>query len=436
MSDALFFPPLTRLCVPLRTVWRKQRSGLQYWGASWTQKGVYRAHCPHPQFMKGDYSLLISRVVPEDGGVYFCSVEHLGLTTTVTVTLRVMAVSIFPSVPIPGGKVSVTCDVTPWPVGASVQWMLNNQSYSPPSVSTSNKNTMVMQQVAMKLTGTWTCVLGYKGREGRVSADLSVKGIIHPPTDDTRVYAAVGSAVHLPCVFSPGFTPSSSLWEKLQPASFFSKLTPDRLPPSFFTPPPSDQSPLDKSAGLKEVDFQDGGRYRCSGTIQGQSLTRVMKLVVAKSEWSCQHSATLTCQLSDDSEVTGYEWLQVTSEVNGSQTVRSVHQGETLSISLLSEDTWTTWVCLFSKKDGILGNVTYQVQMTSSLTGQRSTGLSQNTVAVVGLSVLLLVLLLVLAQTYKNVQRRKRILQYPALEGIVHSISNEREKRERTRVKE
>lgn len=91
MSDALFFPPLTRLCVPLRTVWRKQRSGLQYWGASWTQKGVYRAHCPHPQFMKGDYSLLISRVVPEDGGVYFCSVEHLGLTTTVTVTLRVMA---------------------------------------------------------------------------------------------------------------------------------------------------------------------------------------------------------------------------------------------------------------------------------------------------------------------------------------------------------
>ncbi|KAI3361143.1 hypothetical protein L3Q82_013340, partial [Scortum barcoo] len=75
--------------------------------------------------------------------------------------------------------------------------------------------------------------------------------------------------------------------------------------------------------GLKEVGFEDAGRYRCSGTIKGQRLSQNMQLVTAK----------------------------------------------------------------------------------SGLSGQKSSGVSRNTAAIVSLSFLLLVLLLVLAQMYKNHQR-------------------------------
>lgn len=107
---------------------------------------------------------------------------------------------------------------------------------------------------------------------------LSLTGIIQPPKDNTKVYAAVESAVTLPCVFSPGLIPSSPVWEKLKPGSLL-KSVPNRL--SFS---PSSLPTFDKSATLKEVWFEDEGMYRCSGTVEGQRLTRNMQLVVAKSK--------------------------------------------------------------------------------------------------------------------------------------------------------
>ena len=56
------------------TVWRKEKNGLQYRGASWTQ----RAKCPHSQFERGDFSLQLNDVTEQDGGIYTCKVvgEH------------------------------------------------------------------------------------------------------------------------------------------------------------------------------------------------------------------------------------------------------------------------------------------------------------------------------------------------------------------------
>lgn len=71
-------PPSTNDTVSVNsTVWRKQKSGLQYWGASWSQKGSQgsRIRCPHSQFEKGDYSLQINDVTEEDGGFYSCNLE-------------------------------------------------------------------------------------------------------------------------------------------------------------------------------------------------------------------------------------------------------------------------------------------------------------------------------------------------------------------------
>lgn len=158
---------------------------------------------------------------------------------------------------------------------------------------------------------------------------------------------------------------------------------------------------------------------------------------------------TLTCQLTDSSEVTDYEWVHVVYDLNGTQSVGSIQKGKTLSISKVSEENMGEWTCLFYGKEGILGNVTYHIQLMSKfsllydnmlqiskiyrpywidhhakchilplfvfilffpaggLSGQKSSGLSHNTTAVVGLSFLLLVLLLILAQMYKNYQRVK-----------------------------
>ncbi|XP_047188169.1 lymphocyte activation gene 3 protein [Scophthalmus maximus] len=422
------------------TVWRKQKSGLQFWGSSWSQKGIQRVHCPHSQFERGDYSLQINSVREEDGGVYSCTVEGQG--DEYMVMLRIIRVSISPSVPISGKDVSVTCDVTPGPQGPTVQWMLNDSPFLPQTgILETNGETfdsIVREKATARLTGNWTCVVGYKGKEGRASAALSVKGIIQPATDDTKVYAAVGSAVTLPCVFTPGLIPALPVWEKLQPVSHL-KPAASRLPASFSPSSQSSQAPWDKSAILKEVGLKDEGRYRCSGTVQGQRLARNIQLIVATIDNSVpskkKGAGTLTCQLSDTSEVTEYEWVHVTYDPSATQSFRSIQKGKTLSLNQVSEENWGEWACRFSGKEGNLGNITYHVQMMSGLSGQKSSGFSYTTAAVVGLSFLLLVLLLILAQLYKNHQRRKGIFQYPALETIVHTISNEREERERNPMK-
>ncbi|XP_068998594.1 lymphocyte activation gene 3 protein-like [Embiotoca jacksoni] len=413
------------------TVWRKQKSGLQYWGSRWSRKGVSRVQCPHSQFERGDYSLQMISLREEDGGLYSCKVEVGDEVTENLVLLRIIKVSISPSVPIWGSNVAVTCNVTPWRDGASVQWLLNNSPFVPQSgISSIRAGSVVKKKATAGVTGDWTCVVGYQGKEGRASATLSVRGIIQPSRDNTKVYAVVGSAVTLPCVFSSGLSPSGSVWEKQKTGSLFKHV------PSLSASSSSAQLPWDKSASLNEVGFGDAGEYRCAGTIEDQKITRNMQLVVAKivSEKK-KDSMTLTCQLTDTSEITEYEWLQVIYDLNGTESVGPVLKGKTLIISKVSEEKWGEWTCRFYGKEGILGNITYHAHQMSGLSGHKSSGVSHNTATVVGLSFFLLVLLLVLAQMYKNHRRRKRIFQFPALETIVHTVSNEQEERKRNQVK-
>ncbi|XP_053182428.1 lymphocyte activation gene 3 protein-like [Scomber japonicus] len=416
------------------TVWRKLKSGLQYWGSSWAQNGVQRVQCPHSQFERDDFSLQINRVTEEDGGLYSCLVQHKGNSVENVVILRVIRVSVSPAVPISGDALSITCKVTPLPSGAKVQWKLNNSPFYFTNYRNTDKS-VVMQKATRRLSGNWTCIVSYKGKEGRASASLSVKGIMQPPKDNTKVYAAVGSAVTLPCVFASGLKPFGSEWEKLKTGST-SKPALGHLPPSFSLSSQSYEMPWDKSARVEEVGYMDEGSYRCSGIIGRQQVTRTMQLVVAKIDSSKTKAAvTLTCQLTDASDVTDYEWVRVTYDINGTQSVGPTQKGKTISISRESDE-WGEWACLFYGKEGILGNITYHVPLMAGLTGQKLKGLSHNTTAVVGLSILLVVLLLILVQMFKNHQRRKRIFQYPALETIVHTISNEREERERNQTKE
>lgn len=78
-------------------------------------------------------------------------------------------------------------------------------------------------------------------------------------------------------------------------------------------------------------------------------------------------SVTLTCQLTDASEVTKYEWVQMVYDLNGTQSVGSIQKGKTLKISKVSDENWGEWACRFHGKEGILGNVTYHIPLMSKL---------------------------------------------------------------------
>ncbi|XP_008290908.1 lymphocyte activation gene 3 protein isoform X2 [Stegastes partitus] len=349
------------------------------------------------------------------------------------VAQNMFRVSVSPPALLWGNDVLLSCSVTPRPDVASFNWKLNDGPLDP-QIRTSSDGASVSLKASLRLSGNWTCEVTSGGREGRASAALTVRGILQPSKEDVRFYAAVGSVGSLPCIFSPGLKPSGSLWEKLKPGSLFQPAV-DRLPASFSSSSSPAQLPWDKSARVDPVGLEDGGRYRCSASVEGQRLARNMKLVVAKIVQTKEKgSVTLSCHLSDTSEVTEYDWLQVTFDPNGTESARSVLKGKTVRMSQESEQ--NQWTCRFYGKEGILGNITHRAQLMAGLTGHSSSsGQSQNMAALVGLGLLLLVLLLVLAQMYKNHRRRKQIFQYPALETIVHSISNEREQKERSRVK-
>lgn len=94
-------------------------------------------------------------------------------------SLMSFIVSIFPPVPVLETNVLISCDVTPWPFGSRVNWMLNNSSFAQHTEISSNGYTtksVVMGMVTANLAGNWTCVMEYKGKVGRASATMSVRG--------------------------------------------------------------------------------------------------------------------------------------------------------------------------------------------------------------------------------------------------------------------
>ncbi|KAM4601514.1 lymphocyte activation gene 3 protein [Polymixia lowei] len=412
-------------------IWRKEKNGLEYRGRNWTN----RVGCPNSKVATGDYSLHITGVREEDGGVYTCRVDQD--VRPVEVTLRVIKVSFSPLASMEGDDLSISCSVTPWPRGATVGWRLNGKPFGAGNQRGTyylpNGNRILTGKASQALTGNWTCAVTHQRTESLSTRPLSLRGIIHPLNDNARVYAALGSEVTLPCVFSSGLIPSNTTWEKVNAGSP-SPSNPPSLPPTFNLSSPSSQHPWDRSVSVREVSSEDEGWYRCSGTAEGHRLTRNLQLVIAKVgriSSTRRAPATLSCDLSDPSEVTNYEWAHVTFDLNGTQSVTSIQEGKVLKFNSATEENAGEWTCRFYGKKGILGNVTYHIHQIGGLTGSGETGTFNNTPTVIGLSFFLVVLLLILAKMYKNHLRRQRTLQFPALEAVVHAISNEREERRR-----
>lgn len=73
-------------------------------------------------------------------------------------------------------------------------------------------------------------------------------------------------------------------------------------------------------------------------------------------------SVTMTCHLTDTSEVTRYEWLHQDFDHSGNLSVVSIHKGKELTVTKMSGE----WTCRFYGKQGILGNVTHHIAVMST----------------------------------------------------------------------
>lgn len=83
-------------------------------------------------------------------------------------------------------------------------------------------------------------------------------------------------------------------------------------------------------------------------------------------------SVTLTCELSATDEVTGYEWVHVTYDLNGTEQAETIFSGPTVNIDTALEENRGEWVCRFYGKEGMLGNVTHHLHLMSKLNSREN----------------------------------------------------------------
>ncbi|XP_056618946.1 lymphocyte activation gene 3 protein-like [Triplophysa dalaica] len=407
-----------------KTVWRREKSGLEFRSVN----SPSRVYCPAPNYGKGDYSLHITGIMDEDGGRYVCMVDGKTLMEK-TVMLRIVKVSFSPPIVMEGFRLDTKCVISPKPEIKKLQWKLNGKA----------TDKAVLNSVSQSDSGNWTCRVSYNNVVGKATAFLQVRGVSTPPADSSMVYAAVGSSVSLPCVFTEGLVQLSEIWKRNSTTRNSSLPLPSSLHQRSLVP----LSSRDGSAWIQTVEDGDEGIYTCSGMMELTNIRmkaqRSMQLVTARVlSSSSKGQMTLTCHLSNFSQVTSYEWLRVIYGVNNTQTVTSVSTSERMKIPKVSEQDIGEWVCRYYGTGGLLGSVTYQLNMmafTGAQIGQSDSKSGNKVGMVFGFGFLFFVVFLILFQMYKNYRRKKMILLYPAMETIVHEAATEQERIERRHAK-
>ncbi|KAI5618179.1 B-cell receptor CD22-like, partial [Silurus asotus] len=410
-----------------RTVWRRDKSGMEFRPVGQAPQ----VYCPHPNFQSSDFSLHIKDTKEEDAGMYRCEVGHRFFKNII---LRVIKVSINPAVVFEGDQLTLSCSVTPQTSVTLVNWQLNGSQIT-------SQNTFTINKVSQKDAGTWSCLIRNKSTDEKASILVQVKGILVPRDNSEVVYAELGSSVHLPCIFSDEILSNRVSWKKE------SKNQPALLPEFFnisYNPGVSQSSSVkgDRSAYIKSVQDGDEGTYKCLGQLMRANskyveVERTIQLVTTQVLSSYRNGKTfLTCHLSSTKQVTNYEWIYVEYGVNDLRTFTSVQNSTSKLLSVPKERHIREWVCRFYNQQQLLGNVTYHLPMMSAWEGEQQPTSGNKVVMIIGLCFLFLLLVLIVLQLYKNHRRRKMILQYPAMETIVHLASNEREYKERLEVRE
>ncbi|RXN00379.1 Lymphocyte activation gene 3 protein [Acipenser ruthenus] len=376
-----------------RSVWRSEKSGLEFW-SSLTNK---RAKAHQPRFHSGDFSLAVEDTRMSDAGPYRCAVSYDRENFQRLIHLHVMQVSPVTAGPfIEGSSLTLRFSASDWPQGARVSWLQNGIVLQSSRKHQIRERSLDIKDLDREDSGNWTCQVSYQGRTARVSYTLEVLGISSPPSSGSVVYGSLGLPATLPCVFSAGLTPSHTGWQWRADSSV--------VPVSRAAPSGRDASLL-----IPSVEFRHGGVYTCSGSVHGKRIERSVRLVVASVSVkpsglvSEGKSVSLTCTLSDYSQVDRFEWTKVTANSNQTDPTDPPKQA-----SLLTSKG--------AKLGGLNSDRTFLIPRVSSKVLAQS---SNKVAAVTLLSFLFVVLLLIALLMYRYQRKRARgNLHFPGLEAI------------------
>ncbi|XP_041123852.1 diverse immunoglobulin domain-containing protein 2.1 [Polyodon spathula] len=428
-----------------RTVWRSEKSGLEFW-SSLTSKRM-KAH--QPRFHSGDFSLAVEDMRMSDAGRYRCAVNYERKNFQRFLHLHVMQVSPATAGPfIEGSSLTLQCSASDWPQGAKVSWLQNGIVLQSSRKQQIRERSLDIKDLDREDSGNWTCQVSYLGRTARVSYTLEVLGISSPSSSGSMVYGSLGLPATLPCVFSAGLSPSHTGWQRKADSS---------------TVPGSRAAPSGRNASLliPSVEFSHGGVYTCSGSVNGKRIERSVRLVVAAVSVkpsglvSEGKSVSMTCTLSDYSQVDRFEWTKVTTDSNQTDPTDAPEQAPLLTsnqaklgglnfdrtflIPRVSEQHAGEWICSLYSKGSLVGQIPFQLHITGQLQGSAPAQSSNKVAAVTLLSFLFVVLLLIALLMYRYQRKRaRRNLHFPGLEAIQteQSKKSRREKKSEEALKE
>ncbi|XP_043935555.1 T-cell surface glycoprotein CD4-like isoform X2 [Protopterus annectens] len=386
-------------------------------------------------FHTGNYSLRIEPVKMEDAGTYICRVDYGSESIQQEVQLHLMRV--LPSLqrsPREGDSLMLTCEITgELPQGIMLQWyhekmqIVDNDQYW--STGT-NKEKLSIRDLRSSYSGQWSCQLKQENRVTEAVYMLDVIGFLNPVSQEVTICAGVGSVVELPCHVNDREPSIISGWTRqgLQVEPLQSRMnwnTDSRITIK-------EEGRGDLTMTISQVLESDSGIYSCFLQLPEKRMQRNIVLVVAKVSASISgmvkegSSLKLVC---DPDEVTGgdgFEWThtEVISAADVLPTWQSAnlqsktsYWGKTLTLKPVSYTDAGIWMCSVSKGGKRIGHIDYNLEISGSLLGDKTSEVTGKVLTAVIFSliiVLLVVLLLLIAQ-----RRRQRPREFPALENAI-----------------
>ncbi|XP_032534415.1 lymphocyte activation gene 3 protein isoform X1 [Chiroxiphia lanceolata] len=372
----------------------------------------------------GNFSLRIEPVRSEDAGLYEARVQYNSEVHSCHVELGVVTVTLSPPNPVEENELLLmSCNSSYRASLVEICWFHNGHLGPPSRTFCSSPGALSILRPAMSDAGSWRCQLRYSDNE-IISATYNLQILGFDGPTNPVVYAAAGSAAHLPCSLS--YLPSSFQINTV--TAHWSHLAGGHLQDWDIFPNLSNRNfPLH----LPAVGPGDAGQYRCAVSVGHKTISREVTLAVVTVTPSIQGPVSegsrllLICSLTHSRGHERFQWKHLGSVPTKSKLAvatpqnvesSSAQMGPILKIPKVSQKDTGTWECSVYGPEGQLGGVEYELQITSAqvssppaiFSGQVTFGLT-----------LTLFLLLAVCVVALALQKRAQTPAFSALEGMI-----------------
>ncbi|XP_071428075.1 lymphocyte activation gene 3 protein isoform X1 [Pithys albifrons albifrons] len=371
----------------------------------------------------GNFSLRIDPVWTEDAGLYEARVKYNTEVHICHVELGVITVTLNPPSPVMENElVLMNCNSSHQASLVETCWFHNGHLDSTSRTFCFLSGTVSILRPSMSDAGSWRCQLRYSDNK-IISATYNLQILGFDGPTNPVVYAAAGSAAHLPCNLS--HLPSSLQINAV--TAHWSHLGGGHLQDWGVSQNLSSRSfPLH----LPLVGPGDAGHYRCAVSVGHKTISRNVTLAVITVTPSIQGPVSegshllLICSLTHSQGHERFQWKHLGSVPSDSKLAvatpcnledHKAQMGPTLEIPKVSQKDIGTWECSVYGPEGQLGAVEYGLQMTGA---QVSNPLAVFSGQVTFGLILTLFLLLAACVVALALLKRAKTPAFPALEGM------------------